>query len=343
LARRKCGRGWIYTDVNGHRVTDPAVLARIEALVIPPAWEDVWICTAPNGHLQAVGTDAKGRRQYRYHDAWRTARDRAKFDRMLAFGATLPPLRAACLELLLTGGTGQEVVLAGAVRLLDLGCFRIGSDKSTEENETFGLTTLERRHVGVRPPEIRFAYPGKGGVSQQMAFADELAADLVQSLKRRRGGDDRLLAWREGRAGAWRGLSAADVNRFIHDVTGGPFSAKDFRTLRATVLAAGELGRAQLSGADRVSEAARKRSVAAVMRRTSGFLGNTPAVCRNSYVDPRVVDRYRSGHTVAEAGPEVARVLGDDVDLTTTVPQAVLEGAVLPWLAEPEEAEATAA
>ncbi|HEY2430682.1 MAG TPA: hypothetical protein VGI06_17230 [Acidimicrobiales bacterium] len=334
--RRKCGKGWIYTDVNGHRVTDPAVLDRIQALVIPPAWTDVWICTAPNGHLQAVGTDAKGRRQYRYHDAWRMARDRAKFDRMLDFGAALPPLRATCLDLLLGGGTSREVVLAGAVRLLDLGCFRIGSDKSAEENETFGLTTLERRHIVVRSPRIRFDYPGKGGVPQQMDLADELAADFVASLKRRRGGDDRLLAWRPGRAAPWRGLAAADVNTFIHELTGGPFSAKDFRTLRATVLAAGELGRVALGGADHPSEASAKRAVAAVIRRTSGFLGNTPAVCRNSYVDPRVVDRYRSGHTVAEAGPDIARLLAGDLDLTTTVPQAMLEGAVLPWLADDE-------
>jgi DNA topoisomerase IB len=332
--RRRCGRGWVYRDPGGERLSDPAVLARVDALVIPPAWTDVWICTAANGHLQAVGTDAKGRRQYRYHDAWRLARDRAKFDRMLDFGSALPGLRAACLEGLLEGGTEQGAVLAGAVRLLDLGCFRIGSDKSAEENETFGLTTLERRHVRAKPPAVWFDYPGKGGVHQEMAIADELAADLVLALKRRRGGDDRLLAWRQGPSGRWRTVTAAEVNGFIHEVTGGPFSAKDFRTLRATALAAGELSRLAEASASGASEGRRSRAITEVMRRTSAFLGNTPTVCRKSYVDPRVVDRYRAGHTVADGSPEVERLVASDTDLTATVPQAVLEGAVLPWLAE---------
>ena len=358
LTRRRCGKGWVYLDPAGRRVTDPEVIRRIQALVLPPAWADVWICTLANGHLQAVGTDVKGRRQYRYHDQWRVDRDRAKFDRMLDFGAALPALRAASLGLLLDGGYGRDTVLAAAVRLLDLGCFRIGSDRSAEENETFGLTTLERRHVRVAPPVIEFDYPGKAGVHQRMAVADVLASEYVGALRRRRG-SDRLLAYRHGARGPWRPLRPEDVNAFIGELAGGPFTAKDFRTWRATVLAAGEFARLAASGADRPgtrsvggtrgrssapSEASRRRAVAEVMRRTSAFLGNTPTVCRASYVDPHVVDRYNNGHTVAEAGPEVHDLVANrDIALTTTVPQAILEGAVLPWLGREQSSEGVVA
>jgi len=350
----------VYVDAAGRPVRDPEVIARIRALVIPPAWEDVWICARPNGHLQAVGTDNKGRRQYRYHDQWRLNRDRAKFERMLDFGAALPALRAESLGLLIAGGYGRDTVLAAAVRLLDLGCFRIGSDRSTEDNETFGLTTLERRHVRVRPPAVSFDYPGKGGVQQSTEVVDVLASEYVAGLRRQRGGD-RLLVYRERQRGPWRPLRPEDVNGFIGDVAGGPFTAKDFRTWRASVLAAGELARIAATGADRtaprriaatgadritprrmaqtghkavpVSEASRRRAVAEVMRRTSAFLGNTPTVCRASYVDPTVIDRYSSGHTVAEMGPAVRDLVASrDIALTTTVPQAILEAAVLPWL-----------
>lgn len=345
LTRRRCGRGWVFLDESGARVTDAGVIARIQGLVIPPAWRDVWICAHANGHLQAVGTDAKGRRQYRYHDAWRIKRDRAKFDRMLDFGAALPDLRARSLGLLLDGGYSRDTVLAAAVRLLDLGCFRIGSDRAAEENETFGLTTLERRHVTVRPPLIIFDYPGKAGVHQRMEVADVLASEYVAGL-RRRGGTERLLAYRDGRRGPWRPLRPDDVNAFIGELAGGPFTAKDFRTWRATVLAAGELARISASGDDRArrgpmtgvsgrpaSDAARRRAVAEVMRRTAAFLGNTPTVCRASYVDPHIVDRYAAGHTVAEMGPDVHDLIANrDIALTTTVPQAILEAAVLPWL-----------
>ena len=356
LTRRRCGRGWIYSDQWGARVSDPEVIARIQALVIPPAWTDVWICRHPNGHLQAVGTDSKGRRQYRYHDQWRLNQDRAKFDRMLDFGAALPDLRAKSLELLLAGGYGRETVLAAAVRLLDLGCFRIGSDRSAEENETFGLTTLERRHVKVKPPVIAFDYPGKAGVHQRTAVSDVLASEYVAGLRHHRG-SDRLLAYQDRRGGPWKALRPEDVNAFIGEMAGGPFTAKDFRTWRATVLAAGELARIVAAGADRPrlrsagrserrpapSQASRRRAVTEVMRRTSAFLGNTPTVCRASYVDPHVVDRYAAGHTVAEMGPDVHDLVANrDISLTTTVPQAILEAAVLPWLRHPEPRAAAA-
>ena len=353
LTRRRCGRGWVYTDQWGQRVADPDVIARIQALVIPPAWTDVWICMHHNGHLQAVGTDVKGRRQYRYHDQWRRKRDRAKFDRMLDFGAALPALRAQSLDLLLRGGFDRDTVLAAAVRLLDLGCFRIGSDRSAEENETFGLTTLERRHVRVKPPVIGFDYPGKAGVHQRTEVSDVLASEYVAALRRYRG-SDRLLAYRDTPRGSWKQLRPEDVNAFIGELAGGPFTAKDFRTWRATVLAAGELARIATTGGDQAglrsaggratgarrgsqtgppSEAARRRAIAEVMRRTSAFLGNTPTVCRASYVDPHVVDRYSAGHTVAEMGPDVHDLVASrDIALTTTVPQAILEAAVLPWL-----------
>ena len=340
-------------DAAGTQVRDPEVIARIQALVIPPAWEDVWICARPNGHLQAVGVDSKGRRQYRYHDQWRLNRDRAKFERMLEFGASLPALRAESLGLLLAGGYNRDTVLAAAVRLLDLGCFRIGSDRSAEDNESFGLTTLERRHVRVRPPAVSFDYPGKAGVQQSTEVVDVLASEYVAALRRQRG-SDRLLVYRDRPRGPWRPLRPEDVNGFIGEVAGGPFTAKDFRTWRASVLAAGELARIASTGADRrprrgapaggkgqpVSEASQRRAVAEVMRRTSAFLGNTPTVCRASYVDPTVIDRYASGHTVAEMGPAVRDLVANrDIALTTTVPQAILEAAVLPWLRRHQQSD----
>jgi DNA topoisomerase IB len=296
LRRRRAGRGFVYVDARGTRVTDPATLQRIEALVIPPAWTDVWICPDPNGHLQATGIDAAGRRQYRYHDYWRLKRDRLKFDHMVDFGRALPGLRKRIAKDLARPDLDRQRVLACATRLLDLGFFRIGTEGYAEQNQTYGLATIRKEHVTVRDKYVEFDYVAKAGKQRLQSIADPAVLDVVSKLKRRRGGGPELLAYRNA-AGDWCDVKSADINAYIKEITGGDYTAKDFRTWAATVLAAVAL--AVSSGA--TSPTARKRAVARAYQEVAHYLGNTPAVCRASYVDPRVVDRYASGVTVAGA------------------------------------------
>jgi DNA topoisomerase IB len=295
LTRRRSGKGFVYTDCNGARVTDPETLARIEALVIPPAWTDVWICPLANGHIQATGTDAAGRRQYRYHDVWRTQRDRAKFDHMIEFGRALPALRERIANDLDGDELTRERVLACATRLLDLGFFRIGTEGYAEQNQTYGLATIRKEHVTVRGDVVEFDYVAKSGKQRLQSIVDPTVVEVLRALKRRRAGGPELLAYR--RDGGWCDVRSADINAYIKDVTGGDFSAKDFRTWSATVLAAVALA----VSSEARTPTARKRAVARTFQEVSHYLGNTPAVCRSSYVDPRVVDRYLAGVTVGNA------------------------------------------
>jgi len=319
IARRRRGRGFEYLDPAGERIEDPEVMARIAELVIPPAWRDVWICIDPLGHLQATGMDAASRKQYRYHERWRAHRDRLKFDSMTAFGRALPRLRRAVeRDLRLPGPRARrpaveeltrERVLACAVRLLDVGFFRIGSEDYAEQNESYGLTTMLRGHVSVQENALVFDFPAKAGQRRIQEITDEDALRVVAALKRRRSGEQ-LLAYRNG--GVWVEPAAEEVNAYIKDRAGGPFTAKDFRTWNATVLAAVALAVAAVSDSRR----ARDRVVRAAIVTVAAYLGNTPAVCRASYVDPRVIDRFREGVTIApalargdsEAGPDLADV-----------------------------------
>jgi len=294
LGRRRAGRGFVYVDQNGARVTDPETLARIAALVIPPAWTDVWICAHPRGHIQATGVDAAGRRQYRYHDAWRLQRDREKFDHMVSFGRALPSLRDRINDDLSAEGLGRQRVLACATRLLDLGFFRIGTEGYAEQNQTYGLATMRKEHVTVRGEVVTFDYVAKSGKQRIQSIVEPTVVEVLKALKRRRGGGPELLAYRRD-DGAWCDVRSVDINAYIKDVTGGDFSAKDFRTWAATVLAAVALA---VSAEAARSRTARRRAVARMYQEVSHYLGNTPAVCRSSYVDPRVVDRYLSGVTV---------------------------------------------
>jgi DNA topoisomerase-1 len=295
LTRRRRGRGFVYLDQDGARVTDPATLARIEALVIPPAWTDVWICALPNGHIQATGVDVAGRRQYRYHDAWRVRRDREKFDHMLEFGRALPALRERIGNDLEQEGLTRERVLACATRLLDLGFFRIGTEGYAEQNQTYGLATMRKEHVSTHGDVVEFDYVAKSGKQRIQSIVEPTVVTVVKALKRRRNGGPELLAYQRG--GVWCDVKSADINAYIKEVTGGDFSAKDFRTWAATVLAAVALA---VSNEAR-SPSARKRAVSRMFQEVSHYLGNTPAVCRSSYVDPRIVDRYLAGVTVANA------------------------------------------
>ncbi|MDQ3572901.1 MAG: DNA topoisomerase IB [Actinomycetota bacterium] len=291
-ARIRRGKGFSYHDEDGGTISDEEVLTRIRGLVIPPAWTNVWICPDERGHIQAVGTDAAGRRQYLYHDDWRAQRDRAKFRRLPEFAATLPPARDALESDLKLKGLVRERVLACAVRLLDIGLFRVGGEDYAEENESFGLATLEKRHVSIRRGGIDFAYVAKGQIEQRQTVEDKLVAPTVLALKRRRGKPrDPLLAYRRG-AGEWEDVSSVEINQWLKDLIGDQYSAKDFRTWNATVLAAMRL-------ADRIDAADRDKAVAGAIEEVAAILGNTPAVCRASYVDPRVIRRYKQGVTIA--------------------------------------------
>ncbi|HEV8275144.1 MAG TPA: DNA topoisomerase IB [Streptosporangiaceae bacterium] len=292
IRRSRCGRGFRYLRPDGAAVRDPGTIARIKSLVIPPAWQDVWICPDPAGHIQATGTDAAGRRQYRYHNLWREQRDREKHDRMLEFGAALPRIREVIRRHLGERGLVRERVLAAAVQLIDLGFFRPGGEEYATENGSFGLATIRRDHVAISLGQIVFTYPGKTAKHQEQAVAEEQVCTVVRSLRRRRGGD-RLLAYRNGRC--WHDVTAADINDYLREVSGGEFTAKDFRTWHATVLAA--VGLAVSEGA--VTAAARRRAIARVCQEVAGYLGNTPAVARASYIDPRVISRYEEGRTIA--------------------------------------------
>jgi DNA topoisomerase I len=293
--RRRVGKGFTYLDEAGAKLA-PEQVARIKSLVIPPAWENVWICPVPNGHIQAVGIDAAGRKQYLYHPQWRIQRDAAKFDRVLQVGSQLTRTRAAVLEHIALDGMPLERAAATAVRLLDLGYFRIGSDAYADDNGSFGLTTLERRHVKRVKGRLVFCFTGKSGVEHCIEIDDPLSVAAVETMRRRRGSDARLLAYKD--ASRWSALDAARVNEYLRTSTGGEMTAKDFRTWHATVLAAASLAASSEPGDTKTS---RKRAIRNAMVEVSEYLGNTPAIAKSSYVDPRIIDLYEGGTTIAAA------------------------------------------
>ncbi len=329
--RRRHGRGFIYLDHDGERIDDPETVERIKALAIPPAWEDVWICPLPNGHIQATGTDAAGRKQYRYHDDWRVRRDADKFDSMVRFAERLPGVREQVERDLTLDGMPRGRALSCAVRLLDRGSFRIGSEDYAEENETYGLATMRKDHVTVANDVVVFDYPAKGGQARRQRVIDEQAAEAVKVLLRRRAGGHELLAYKDGRR--WQDVRSADINAYLKQASGDDFSAKDFRTWNATVLAAIALA---VSGpAARGSQTARKRAIRRAVEEVAHHLGNTPAVCRASYIDPRVFDRFDGGLTIGGILPELAA----DAEGWPAVQRAV-EEAVLDLIAADESSDA---
>jgi DNA topoisomerase I len=331
IQRRRRGKGFEYIDQDGARLTDEETLERIRSLAIPPAWEDVWICPFPMGHIQATGIDARGRKQYRYHDKWRERRDQQKFDEMIDFARALPGMRKRVASDLASEGMTRERVLACAVRLLDRGFFRVGGEDYAVENESYGLATIHKRHVKLLPGNtLLFDYPAKSGQRRVQSIVDAEVYEIVAALKKRRGGSPELLAYRDGRR--WRDLKSADINAYVKEVTGGDFSAKDFRTWNATVLAAVALA---VSGpASQASQRAHKRAMNRAVKEVAHYLGNTPAVARASYIDPRVFDRFDGGLTIGG----VLTQLGDDGDLASI--HGAAEQAVLDLLHEEEESEA---
>jgi DNA topoisomerase-1 len=293
IRRIRRGRGFGYQDEDGDPVRDSETLARIEELAIPPAWTDVWICAHPRGHIQATGYDVAGRKQYLYHAIWRENRDREKFAGMEAFARALPRMRERTDADLALRGLVRDRVLACSARLLDLGFFRIGSERYAEDNGTFGLATLRRSHVKVESGVAIFEYSAKGAKRHRQEVADPAIVPTIRALKNHKGTGKELLGYRNGRE--WVDVRSAHINEYLKEVMGGDYSAKDFRTWNATVLAAVELA---ANWSDVPTMTARKRGASAACKRVAGYLSNTPAVCRSSYIDPRVFDRYDSGETI---------------------------------------------
>lgn len=318
--RRRAGKGFVYLDEHGDRLPEEDA-RRVRDLVIPPAWTDVWVTPYENGHLQAVGTDDAGRRQYLYHPHWRARRDAEKFDRMLRFGKALTKARELVVADLGREGMPLERACAAAVRLLDLGYFRIGNDVYADTNGSFGLTTLERRHVRRRQDRLVFTFVGKSGVEHRIDIDDFTVIEAIDIMRRRRSSDPRLLAYKNGRG--WRSVLPELVNEYVRSSTGVEATAKDFRTWHATVLAAAALAETPEPGR---SAASRKRAVAGAMKEVASYLGNTPTLARSAYVDPRVVDAYEEGRTIGRS----TRRTYDSPDER----QAALERATLKLLKE---------
>ena len=329
IRRRKRGKGFEYLDSDGRRVTEPSVVERIQELAIPPAWEEVWICPYPMGHIQATGIDAAGRKQYRYHDKWRERRDAEKFEEMIDFARALPRLRERVAKDLRKRGMPREKVLAAAMRLLDRGFFRIGSENYAEENDTYGIATMRKRHVKISGDTVTFDYEAKGGQRRVQAIGDPELAKVARTLKERRGGGQELLAYKVGER--WVDVKSVDINAYLKQATGGDFSAKDFRTWSGTVLAAVALAVAGMAASSKTS---RKRAKTRAVKEVARYLGNTPAVCRASYIDPRVFDRFDGGLTIGGALPELV----EDTAPWPVVQRAV-EEAVFDLIADNRESD----
>jgi DNA topoisomerase IB len=324
--RVRRGRGFAYLHADGTRIEDPQTLERLRDLVIPPAWRDVWICPDPHGHLQATGVDAAGRKQYVYHPRWRERRDREKFAKMERFARALPALRAQIAGDLQAGDAPTRTrVLACAARLLDIGLFRIGGEEYAEEEHGVGLATIRREHVRIEGARAIFDYPAKSGVRRVHAIADPACVELIRTLRRRRSGDGLLLGFRDA-AGRWRPLRSDDINDYLKAYMGEDFSAKDFRTWNATVLAAVALALAPPASGTKV---AARRAINTAVKGVAVMLGNTPAVARRSYIDPRVFDRYLSGWTIGGALEDAG-----DLERVDEATRRELEEGVLDLLAE---------
>ncbi len=300
ITRRRRGKGFSYHYPDGTRVTDPGEIERAKELVIPPAWKDVWICPWQNGHIQATGIDEAGRKQYLYHEKWTESRSTKKFDAMLDFSTMLPSLRRRVESDLDDATPTRERALALAVRLLDIGFFRIGGEQYAEENGTYGIATILKEHVSLSGSDgLVFEYPGKASLERSQKITDAKVRSVAEPLLRRRTGPQEFLAFRDG--SGWAGISSDEINGYIQAVTGPGHSAKDFRTWNGTVLAAVELARTDLPETAR----GRDRKISQAIKAVAERLGNTPAVCRTSYVDPRVLDCYRQGSTIAlPTGPD---------------------------------------
>ncbi len=305
--RRKQGRHFIFFDSLGNRVRDEEEIIRIRKLAIPPAYRDVWICPYANGHIQATGIDAKGRKQYRYHAQWRAVRDATKFNHMLAFGEALPLIRATVRDHLRQRGLAREKVLAGIVALLEKTLIRVGNDEYARANQSYGLTTLRDEHVDVSGDTIRFRFKGKSGKEWNLKLNDRRIARVVRACADIEGQE--LFKYVDA-DGTVRDVGSGDVNRYLREITGQPFTAKDFRTWTGTVLAAMALRGFEACD----SQAQAKKNVVAAIEGVSKRLGNTPSVCRKCYVHPDVINTYLDGSLADVLREEIEAVEAEGLD-----------------------------
>jgi DNA topoisomerase-1 len=308
IRRVRSGKGFRYFDPEGHSIRDRETLDRIKSLAIPPAWEKVWICPSPLGHFQATGRDEKGRKQYRYHPRWRQVRDSAKYDRMMAFGRSLPRIRDAIDRDLSLPGLPRRKVLAAVVRLLERSLIRVGNDEYARDNESFGLTTLRDKHVDLNGSTIEFRFRGKSGIRHEIALHDARLARIVRRCQELPGQE---LFQYVDESGAIEDVDSADVNEYLREITGSDFSAKDFRTWAGTVLAAMALQ--EFESFDTKAQA--KKNVVRAIERVAERLGNTPTVCRKCYVHPALLEAYQDGSMIEalrqRADREMVESLGD--------------------------------
>jgi DNA topoisomerase I len=301
IRRRRAGRGFVYVLPDGRRLKDPEILARIRSLAVPPAYRDVWICMQSNGHLQATGRDARGRKQYRYHPKWRSHRDETKFDRMLEFGRVLPRIRRRAARDLRRSGMPRERVLATVVRLLEATRIRVGNEEYARANGSFGLTTLRDRHVSRNGGAVDLVFRGKSGIEQRVPITDKAVARLVLRCQDIPGQE--LFQWLDD-SGERRRIDSSDVNEYLREASGGDFTAKDFRTWFATVDALEMLCKRCAS-----NEREAKRDAVEVIAEVALRLGNTPAICRKCYIHPEVIAAYLDGRLAGMRGLQPARAL----------------------------------
>ena len=288
ISRRRKGANFIYYTKEGKILRHSAELKRIRSLVIPPAWEKVWICTQSNGHLQATGFDVKGRKQYKYHPTWRSVRDEAKFERLLAFADVLPKIRARVQEDMRRADLSREKVLATVVRLLEISLIRVGNEEYVKENKSFGLTTMRNRHAAIEGSTVRFRFRGKSGKQHTVKVSDRRVARTVQKCQDLPG--QHLFEYEDDK-GEIASIESEDVNDYLQSITGQPFTAKDFRTWAGTVLAAVALGKMEEVDAETI----RKKNVITAIEAVAGLLGNTVAICRKCYIHPAIPTSYLNG------------------------------------------------
>lgn len=285
MTRRRAGRGFAYTSANGQKIDDPQVLQRIKSLAIPPAWTEVWISPWADGHIQATGRDARGRKQYRYHPRWRQVRDETKYGRMIAFGKALPQIRARVDQDLALPGLPRDKVLATAVRLLETTLIRVGNEEYARENKHYGLTTMLNRHVKIEGSTVTFKFRGKSGIRHAIDLKDRQLASIVARLQELPG--QHLFTYKSD-DGKTQTIDSSDVNEYLREITGQPFTAKDFRTWAGTVLASMALQ--EVATFETKTEA--KKHIVSAIHTVSERLGNTPAICRKCYVHPAIIDSY---------------------------------------------------
>jgi DNA topoisomerase-1 len=317
ITRKRAGRAFSYRDPQGDVIKERRDLARIRALAIPPAWTGVWICPDPNGHLQATGRDARGRKQYRYHAQWRTVRDAHKFDRTLVFAGALPRIRARVDADLRRHGLPREKVLATIVRLLETTLIRVGNAEYARDNKSYGLTTFRDRHVDFEGAELAFEFRGKSGKLHQVSIRDRRLARIVRACQELPGQE--LFQYVDAE-GARRDVDSADVNAYLQEITGEPFTAKDFRTWAGTVLAS--LALSEFESFD--TRAAAKRNVTRAIEQVAERLGNTVAVCRKSYIHPAILDAYLDGSLLGFLKGEVEAMLREELEGLSGEEAAVL-------------------